>query len=61
MQTAPKPEVLKRTVKPAGIPVNIAMIMFDSTSAANFIRQMPKTGKFLKTRPTVNLEGKNND
>ncbi|KAK3749596.1 hypothetical protein QZH41_002777 [Actinostola sp. cb2023] len=57
MQTAPKPEVLKRKVKKSGIPVNIALIMFDSTSAANFIRKMPKTNDYLKTRPTVFMKG----
>ncbi|XP_031563798.1 uncharacterized protein LOC116299306 [Actinia tenebrosa] len=57
MQTAPKQEVLQRKVQPAGIPVNVAMIMFDSTSAANFVRQMPITRSYLKTRPTVFLEG----
>ncbi|XP_031550733.1 uncharacterized protein LOC116288134 [Actinia tenebrosa] len=57
MQTAPKQEVLQRKVQPAGIPVNVAMILFDSTSAANFVRQMPITRSYLKTRPTVFLEG----
>ncbi|KAK3751782.1 hypothetical protein QZH41_013246, partial [Actinostola sp. cb2023] len=57
MQTSPKLDVLKRKVRPAGIPVNIAMIMFDSTSAANFIRKMPKTNAYLKTRPTVYMKG----
>ena len=54
MNVAPKPEVLKRRVEPAGIPVSIAMIMFDSTSAANFQRKMPKTIEYLTdSRPSV--------
>ncbi|XP_020917032.2 uncharacterized protein LOC110254391 [Exaiptasia diaphana] len=57
MQAAPKPEVFNRTGKHTGIPVNICLIMFDSTSAANFIRQMTKTNEYLKTRPTVYMKG----
>ncbi|EDO48202.1 predicted protein, partial [Nematostella vectensis] len=40
------------------IPVNILMIMFDSTSAANFHRKMPNTTNLLKnTLDTVFLRG----
>ncbi|XP_048575721.1 uncharacterized protein LOC116604845 isoform X2 [Nematostella vectensis] len=56
MNTALKPEVLKRPVT-AGIPVSVCMIMFDSTSAANFQRKMPKSIAHMKTLPTVFLKG----
>ena len=42
MHVFPNKEVLERRKKPGGIPLNIALIMFDSTSAANFKRKMPK-------------------
>ncbi|KXJ21202.1 hypothetical protein AC249_AIPGENE1483 [Exaiptasia diaphana] len=57
MQAAPKPDALKRVRKPTGIPINIGLIMFDSTSAANFIRQMTKSNEYLKTRPTIYMKG----
>ena len=58
MQTTFKKEVEKRKIVPAGIPVDIVMLMFDSTSAANFIRKMPNTYKYLKeTLNTVFLNG----
>ncbi|XP_031550899.1 uncharacterized protein LOC116288272 [Actinia tenebrosa] len=58
MQTNFKKEVGERKIIPAGIPVDIVMIMFDSTSAANFIRKMPRTYKYLKeTLNTVFLNG----
>ncbi|XP_022792463.1 uncharacterized protein LOC111331586 [Stylophora pistillata] len=48
MQIVPKDEVLSRPAKPGGIPLDISMIMFDSTSAANFQRKMPHTLEYLK-------------
>ena len=58
MQVSPKEEVLARTVKPGGIPLDIALIMFDSTSAANFERKMPNTLEYLtKNLNSVILEG----
>lgn len=47
MQVIPKEEVLSRSVKAGGIPLDISLIMFDSTSAANFQRKMPNTLKYL--------------
>ena len=47
MHVFPKKEVLERQKKPGGIPLNIALIMFDSTSAANFKRKMPKSLEYL--------------
>ncbi|XP_068675511.1 uncharacterized protein [Montipora foliosa] len=43
----PKKEALARELKPGGIPLNVALIMFDSTSAANFRRKMPKSLEYL--------------
>ena len=58
MQVSPKEEVLARPVKPGGIPLDIALIMFDSTSAANFERKMPNTLEYLtKNLNSVILEG----
>jgi len=58
MQTSFKPEISQRPIQPAGIPVNIIMILFDSTSAANFIRKMPQTYKYLnESLSTVFLKG----
>ena len=47
MHVFPQKEVLERQKKPGGIPLNIALIMFDSTSAANFKRKMPKSLEYL--------------
>ena len=47
MHVFPKKEVLARKQKPGGIPLNIALIMFDSTSAANFRRKMPNSLEYL--------------
>ena len=58
MQVSPKEEVVSRPVKPGGIPLDIALIMFDSTSAANFKRKMPNTLQYLtKNLSSVILEG----
>ena len=43
MQMFAKEEVATRPMKPDGIPLDIALIMYDSTSAANFKRKMPNT------------------
>ena len=47
MHVFPKKEVLERQQKPGGIPLNVALIMFDSTSAANFRRKMPNSLEYL--------------
>ena len=47
MHVSPKKEVLERQQKPGGIPLNVALIMFDSTSAANFRRKMPNSLEYL--------------
>ena len=58
MQVSPKEEVVSRPVKPGGIPLDIALIMFDSTSAANFKRKIPNTLEYLtKNLSSVILEG----
>ena len=58
MQVSPKEEVIARPVKPGGIPLDIALIMFDSTSAANFKRKMPKSLEYLtKNLNSILLEG----
>ena len=58
MQVSPKEEVIARPVKPGGIPLDIALIMYDSTSAANFKRKMPKTLQYLtKSLNSILLEG----
>ena len=49
MHVFPKQEVLKREQKPGGIPLNVALVMFDSTSTANFKRKLPKSWKHLTT------------
>ncbi|RMX61294.1 hypothetical protein pdam_00023569 [Pocillopora damicornis] len=49
MHVFPKREVLKREQKPGGIPLNVALVMFDSTSTANFKRKLPKSWKHLTT------------
>ena len=58
MQVSPKQEVSKRPVKPGGIPLDVALIMFDSTSAANFKRKLPNTLEYLiKDLNSVLLQG----
>ena len=58
MHVFPKKEVLKREQKPGGIPLNVALIMFDSTSHANFKRKLPKSLEYLtKNLNTVFLQG----
>ena len=58
MQGSPKEEVIARLVKPGGIPLDIALIMYDSTSAANFKRKMPNTLEYLtKHLNSILLEG----
>ena len=47
MHVFPKKEVLERQQKPGGIPLNVALIMFDTTSAANFRRKMPNSLEYL--------------
>ena len=47
MHVFPKMEVIERQQKPGGIPLNIALIMFDTTSAANFRRKMPNSLEYL--------------
>ena len=48
IQALPVPEDTLRPQSTSGLPVNVAMIMFDSQSAANFVRHMPKTMKILE-------------
>ena len=58
MQVSPKQEVLARPQKPVGIPLDVALIMYDSTSAANFRRKMPNTLEYLtKNLNSVLLQG----
>ncbi|KAL9978380.1 hypothetical protein ACROYT_G015885 [Oculina patagonica] len=58
MQVSPKEEVSTRPVKPGGIPLDVALIMYDSTSAANFKRKMPNTLEYLtKNLNSILLEG----
>lgn len=47
MHVFPKKEVLRRQSKPGTIPLNVALIMFDSTSAVNFQRKMPRSLDYL--------------
>ena len=59
MHVFPKKEVLERPTKSGGIPLNVALIMFDSTSAANFRRKMPNTLEYLtKNLDSLIMEGK---
>ena len=59
MHVFPKKEVLGRQLKPGGIPLNVALVMFDSTSAANFRRKMPKSLEYLtKNLGSLLLQGK---
>ena len=58
MQVSQKEEVSTRPVKPGGIPLDVALIMYDSTSAANFIRKLPNTLEYLtKNLNSVLLQG----
>ena len=58
MQVFPKKEVLDRRPKPGGIPLDVALIMFDSTSAANFKRKMPNSLEYLtKNLDSILLRG----
>ena len=59
MHVFPKKEVLERPAKPGGIPLNVALIMFDSTSAANFRRKMPNSLEYLtKNLDSLLMQGK---
>ena len=58
MQVSPKEEVSSRPVTPSGIPLDIALVMYDSTSTANFKRKMPNTLEYLtKDLNSILLEG----
>lgn len=58
MQVSPKEEVLTRPLKPGGIPLDVALIMLDSVSNAQFRRKMPHTLEYLNEQPTtVFLQG----
>ena len=58
MQASPKKEVVDRRLKRDGIPLDVALIMFDSTSAANFRRKLPSTLEYLtKDLNSVLLQG----
>ena len=59
MHVFPRQEVLERPRKPVGIPLNVALVMFDSTSAANFVRKMPSSLEYLnKSLGSVFMQGK---
>ena len=59
MHVFPKKEVLERPTKPGGIPLNVVLVMFDSTSAANFRRKMPNSLEYLtKSLDSLLMEGK---
>ena len=58
MHVFPKKEVLERQQKPGGIPLNVALVMFDSTSTANFKRKLPNSFEYLtKNLNTVLMQG----
>ena len=58
MHVFPKRGVLERQPKPGGIPLNVALVMFDSTSAANFRRKMPNSLEYLiKNLDSLLLQG----
>ena len=58
MHVFPKKEVLERQPKPGGIPLDVALVMFDSTSAANFKRKMPNSLEYLtKNLDSLLLQG----
>ena len=51
MSVVPKEDILNRSTKRPGIPLNVLMIGFHSTSHSNFIRKLPKVYHWLKTDP----------
>jgi len=58
MHVFPKKDVLERQPKPGGIPLDVALVMFDSTSAANFRRKMPNSLEYLtKNLDSLFLQG----
>ena len=58
MHVFPKKDVLERPAKPGGIPLDVALVMFDSTSAANFRRKMPNSLEYLtKNLDSLLLQG----
>ena len=58
MHVFPKKEVLERPQKAGGIPLNVALVMFDSTSAANFKRKLPNSLEYLtKNLNSVFMQG----
>lgn len=58
MHVFPKKEVLRRQSKPGRIPLNVALIMFDSTSAVNFQRKMPHSLNYLvKNMTSILFQG----
>ena len=58
MHVFPKKDVLDRQRKPGGIPLDVALVMFDSTSAANFRRKMPDSFEYLtKNLDSLFLQG----
>ena len=58
MHVFPKKEVLERQPKSGGIPLDVALVMFDSTSAANFRRKMPNSLEYLtKNLDSLLLQG----
>ena len=59
MRVVPKKEAVERKLHPGGIPLDVALVMFDSTSAANFRRKLPNTLEYLtKNLKSVFLRGK---
>ena len=59
MHVFPKKEVLRRQFKPGRIPLNVALIMFDSTSAVNFQRKMPHSLDYLvKNMTSILFQGR---
>lgn len=59
MHVFPKKEVLRRQSKPGRIPLNVALIMFDSTSAVNFQRKMPHSlGYLVKNMTSILFQGR---
>ena len=59
MYVQPKKDVSTRKVTPLELPLNVILIMFDSTSAAHFHRKMKKTTAYLKEElTTVFMKGR---